>query len=506
MKNLVSGKTLTLTLCSTGLLFSGLHTAEAKKAKDKNTKPNVIYLYFDDLGYGELGCYGQTKIKTPNIDKLADEGIRFTQHYTTFPVSAPARCGLMTGKHSGHSFIRGNYEMGGFADNEEGGQMALPEGCMTIADLMKQAGYTTGGIGKWGMGMPNTSGNPNWHGFDYFYGYMDQKQSHNFYPTHLWENGQRVPLNNEFFFVHGNKLPADAPKEAFDAFVGKDYSIDRMAEKTLEFIRENKDKPFFLYLPYTTPHVSLQCIEEAVKEYIGQFDEKPYLGDQGYAPCMYPYSTYAAMITYTDKQVGRIMALLKELGLDENTIFMVSSDNGVTFDTGGINGEYFNSTAGLRGRKQDLYEGGISIPFIARWPGKIPAGKESGLISVQYDLFATLTELTGQKPAWKTDGISFLPTLLGEPEKQQKHDYLYFEFPEKSGQVAVIKGQMKGVKSNMKEGPGTWEIFDLSVDRNETMDLSAKHPELITEFEDIIKKEHWQAEIREWEFIDPKFK
>ncbi len=495
-----SSKFLTLALCGTALC-----ACDHGKKNATHAKPNVIYFYFDDLGYGELGCYGQTKIKTPNIDRLAQEGMRFTQHYTTFPVSAPARCGLMTGKHSGHCFIRGNYEMGGFTDENEGGQMPLPEGAMTIADLMKQAGYTTGGIGKWGLGMFSNSGNPNWHGFDYFYGYMDQKQSHNFYPTHLWENGQCVPLNNKYFFVH-QTLSESAPPEAFDAFIGEDYAIDRLAEKTLEFIRNNKDKPFFLYLPYTTPHVSLQCTKEAVAEYIGQFDEEPYLGQNGYAPCRYPLSTYAAMISYTDKQVGRIMDLLEDLGLDDNTIFMISSDNGTTFN-GGVNREFFNSTAGMRGCKMDLYEGGISIPFIARWPGKIPAGTTTGHVSIQYDLFATLAELTGTHPAWKTDGVSFLPTLLGKPEQQEAHNYVYFEYPEKSGQVAIIKeGRWKGVKSGMKSDTGTWEVFDLATDRCETTDLSAQHAGLIAEFEEIIKKEHWQAQVREWEFIEPKFK
>lgn len=396
--------------------------------------------------------------------------------------------------------------MGGFTDETEGGQMALPEGAMTIADLMKTAGYVTGGIGKWGMGIVNSSGNPQLHGFDYFYGYMDQKQSHNFYPTHLWENGQRVPLNNSFIDVHSGPIPEKSGKEVFDSFVGEDYSIDRMAEKTLDFIRNHKDQPFFLYLPYTTPHLSLQCTEDAVKEYIGQFEEEPYYGQNGYTPCLHPLSTYAAMITYTDKQVGHIMALLQELGLEENTIFMVSSDNGATFPAGGSNTEFFESTAGLRGRKQDLYEGGISIPFIARWPGKIPAGTETNHISAQYDLFATLSELTGVKPDWETDGISFLPVLQGKSKEQQQHDYLYFEFPEKSGQVAIMKGNLKGVKSNMKTEEGSWEIFNLDTDRKEIHNIAEQHPGLIQEFEDIIRKEHWQAQVQDWEFIDPKFK
>ncbi len=466
-------------------------------------KPNIIYIYADDMGYGELGCYGQQKIKTPYLDKIAKEGIRFTQHYTSAPVCAPARCMLMTGKHSGHSYIRGNYELGGFEDAKEGGQMPLPEGTFTIAKMMKQAGYTTGMIGKWGLGMSNTTGDPNKQGFDYFYGYLDQKQAHNFYPTHLWENGKWDTLNNPFIYVH-RPLAKDAPDSAFNYYKGKDYSVTMMAEKTLGFIRQNKNKPFFLYLPYTGPHVSLQAPDEAVKEYVGQFDEQPYYGDRGYASTKYPLSTYAAMITYMDKQIGRVMALLKELKLDENTIVMFSSDNGTTFDVGGVKAEYFNLTGGLRGRKQDLYEGGIREPFIARWPGKIPAGRATNHISAQFDLLATLSQLTGMK-APPNDGISFLPTLLGK-DKQQQHAYLYFEFPEKGGQVAIRMGDWKGVKSNMKKDKNAaWEIYNLKTDEKETTNVAAEHTELVKKFEEILKKEHQPSHIREWEFVDPKF-
>jgi arylsulfatase A len=467
-------------------------------------KPNIIYIYADDMGYGELGSYGQQKIKTPNLDKITKEGIKFTQHYTGAPVCAPARCMLMTGKNSGHSYIRGNYELGGFEDENEGGQMPLPEGTFTIAKLMQQAGYTTGAIGKWGLGMSNTTGDPNKQGFDYFYGYLCQKQAHNFYPTHLWENGKWDTLKNPYIQVH-KPLAKYAPDTAFDYFKGKEYSVTKMAEKTLEFIKENKKKPFFLYLPYTGPHVSLQAPDEAVKEYIGKFEEQPYRGEKGYASTLYPKSTYAAMITYMDEQVGRIMKLLKELRLDENTIVMFSSDNGATFNTGGAETEFFNSVAGLRGKKQDLYEGGIREPFIARWPGKIPAGKVTNHISAQFDLMETLSEITGVK-AWDNDGISFLPTLMGNDDKQKKHDYLYFEFPEKSGQVAIRIGDWKGVKSNMKKNKNaTWEIYNLLTDEKETTDIAAQHPELAKKFEEILKKEHQTSHIKDWEFIDPKF-
>jgi arylsulfatase A len=466
-------------------------------------KPNIIYIYADDMGYGELGCYGQQKIKTPNLDKIANEGIKFTQHYTGAPVCAPARCMLMTGKNSGHSYIRGNYELGGFEDENEGGQMPLPEGTFTIAKLMKQAGYVTGAIGKWGLGMNNSTGNPNDQGFDYFYGYLCQKQAHNFYPTHLWENGKWDSLKNPYIKVH-KPLAKDNPDSAFEYYKGKEYSITKMAEKTFDFIKKNKKKPFFLYLPYTGPHVSLQAPDEAVKEYIGLFDEQPYRGERGYASSYYPKSTYAAMITYMDKQVGEIMKLLKELGLDENTIVMFSSDNGATFDVGGADTNFFNSVAGLRGRKQDLYEGGIRVPFIARWPGKIKQGIVTDHISAQFDLMATLSDITGEK-AWNNDGISFLPTLLGEKQKQKKHDYLYFEFPEKEGQVAVRQGKWKGVKSSMKKNKNApWEIYNILTDEKETIDVASQYSELVQKFEEILKKEHQPSHLREWEFISPK--
>lgn len=467
-------------------------------------KPNIIYIYADDLGYGELGSYGQKKIKTPNLDKIAKEGMKFNQHYAGAPVCAPSRCMLMTGKNSGKSYIRGNYELGGFEDENEGGQMPLPEGTFTIAKLMKEAGYTTGTIGKWGLGMANGTGSPNLQGFDYFYGYLCQKQAHNFYPTHLWENGKSVALDNSYIQVH-KPLSKNAPESAFDYYKGREYSMTKMAEKTFHFIKENKTKNFFLYLPYTGPHVSLQAPEEAIKEYIGKFEEEPYYGERGYASSLHPRATYAAMITYMDLQVGKIMKLLKELDLDKNTIVMFSSDNGATFDVGGVDTEFFNSNAGLRGKKQDLYEGGIREPFIARWPGKIPPGKETDLISTQYDLMETLSELTGIK-APKNDGISFLPTLLGQEKQQKKRDYIYFEFPEKQGQVAVRMGDWKGVKSNMKINKNApWEIYNLATDVNETKNVANQHPELANKFEQIMKAEHQPSHINDWEFINPKF-
>lgn len=467
-------------------------------------KPNIIYIYLDDLGYGEIGAYGQTKIKTPNLDKMAAEGMRFTRHYSAAPVCAPARASLITGKHTGHSYIRGNYELGGFEDSTEGGQMPLPENTFTIGKLMKAAGYVTGAIGKWGLGMHDNTGNPNLQGFDYFYGYYCQKQAHNFYPTHLWENGKWDSLRNSFFYVHQKLSPGTNDDSSFNQFIGRDYAITKMAEKTQTFIQRNKDKPFFLYLPFTGPHVSLQAPKEEVAKYLGQFEESPYLGQRGYAPNKYPLSTYATMISYIDTQIGNIFTLLKKLNLDDNTLVFFSSDNGATFDVGGVQTNFFNSVAGLRGRKMDLYEGGIRVPLLVRWPNKIKAGSISTTPSVQYDMMATLAAITKQKIP-PTDGISLLPTLLNTQKQSEQKPFLYFEYPEKTGQVAIIMGNWKGVKSNLIINPKAgWEIYNLKEDPQEKNNIAALHPKLIKQLDSILLNNHQHPHIRDWEFLDGK--
>ncbi len=468
------------------------------------SKPNIIYIYADDLGIGELGAYGQQKIKTPNLDRMANEGMRFTQHYSGAPVCAPSRCMLLTGKHAGHSYIKGNYELGGFKDEQEGGQMPLAEGSFTIGKLMQQAGYKTAVIGKWGLGMVNTTGHPLKQGFDYFYGYLDQKQAHNFYPTHLWENEKWDSLQNPYIDVHRKLDSTKATVADFNYFKGKDYAPEKMTEKALAFINKNKQQPFFLYLPYTIPHVSLQLPDAYVNKYVGQFKEAPYYGQKGYASTKYPLSTYAGMISYLDEQVGIIMQKIKQLGLDNNTIIMFSSDNGATF-AGGVDRYFFNSTAGLRGEKMELYEGGIRQPFLVRWPGKIAAGSTTDLISSQYDLMATLAEITGQKIP-TTDGISFLPALKNNISAQKKHEYLYFEYPEKGGQLAVRIGNWKAVKMDVRLHPEKkWILYNLAIDGYETNDVSAQNPEIISKVESIVKKEHVHSHIQDWEFLDPKF-
>ena len=470
-----------------------------------STKPNIIYIYADDLGYGELGAYGQEKIKTPHLDRMAREGMRFTQHYSSAPVCAPARCMLLTGQHAGHSYIRSNYEMGGFADEHEGGQMPLPACTYTLAKMLQEAGYTTGAIGKWGLGVESTTGDPNEQGFDYFYGYLDQKQAHNYYPTHLWENGQWDTLNNAYFNPHQQLEKAPDDPEVFERFIGEEYAPARMTEKAKNFIKENKEEPFFLYLPYTIPHVSLQVPEnEAYQMYENQWDTVPYLGQDNYTPHPQPLAAYAGMITTLDSYVGEIMQLVKELGLDENTIMMFSSDNGTT-SNGGTNAAFFNSTAGLRGLKGTLYEGGIREPFIARWPGKIASGKISNHVSVQYDMFATLADLIGVAPP-QNDGISLLPTLLGNDEAQKKHEFIYFEYQGKGGQQAIRMGDWKGIRVDIIDNvDAPWELYNLTQDPSETTNVAADYPEIITQLDSVFQQEHRPAHIREWNFLSPRF-
>ena len=463
--------------------------------------PNIIFIYADDLGYGELGSYGQQKIKTPYLDQLAAAGIRFTQHYAGAPVCAPSRCMLLTGKHSGHAAIRGNFELGGFADSTERGQMPLPAGTFTVAQLLKQAGYATAIIGKWGLGMHNTAGNPNNHGFDVAYGYLDQKQAHNYYPTHLWDNGKKDTLDNADISVHRPIDSATATDSAFAYYQQKIYAPDKLTEKAMGFIEQHAQEPFFLYLPYTLPHLSLQIPDSLRKLYEGVFEERPYYGQKGYAPQRYPLSAYAAMITYLDAQVGKILGLLAHRKLDSNTLVIFSSDNGATFDIGGANTPFFNSNGVLRGTKGELFEGGVRVPMIARWPGHIAAAAVSDHISVQYDWMATFAALTQQTiPA--TDGISILPTLLGKNADQQQHPFLYFEFPETGGQLAVRIGKWKGVKRNLRKNPTQpWMLFDLALDPAEREDIASRFPQIIREMEAIVKKEHQQPLLKEWAFF-----
>ena len=467
-------------------------------------RPNIIYILADDLGYGELGAYGQEKIKTPNLDRLAAEGMRFTQHYTGAPVCAPSRYMFLTGTHAGHAYIRGNYELGQFEDENEGGQMPIPETTPTLAKMLKNAGYQTAMVRKWGLGMNGTTGSPLLQGFDYYYGYLDQKQAHNYYPTHLWENDKPAPLNNDYFLVH-SPIEKGAGHQAFDQFKGADYAPDRMLGKALHFLDTTAtQKPFFLYYPSTIPHVSLQVPDSLVQLYKDQFEEKEYHGTNGYTAHQTPNAAYAAMITHLDTEVGKIWEAVKARGQEDNTLILFSSDNGPTF-AGGVDAAYFNSAGGLRGLKMDVYEGGIRIPFIAYWKGKIQPGSVSNLVSGHWDMYNTFAELSEQSQR-SPDGISILPELLGE-KGQQQHDYIYFEYPEKRGQIALRMGDWKGVKTEMKIHPNTpWELYNLKEDPQEQNNLATQFPEIIAQIDSLQRIAHRHPHIREWEFIDPKFK
>ncbi len=458
-------------------------------------KPNVIFILADDLGYGELGCFGQEKIRTPNIDRIAAEGMKFTQHYSGSPVCAPSRCVLLTGKHTGHAYIRDNSEM-----RERGevwrnplveGQYPLPENTFTIGRMFQSKGYTTGAIGKWGLGGPSTSGEPNSQGFDHWYGYLCQRRAHNYYPIHLWRNKERHILAwNKYFYPH-QRLPQDRDpydKSSYTEYSGKQYSLDLMAEEALGFIRENRNKPFFLYLPFTVPHAAIQVPEDSLKEYEGAFPETPYTGDKGYLPHPAPRAGYAAMVTRMDREIGRIMSLLKELGIDDKTLVIFSSDNGPTFN-GGTDSEFFRSAGPLRGLKTMLYEGGIRVPTVARWPGRIKPGRVSDLVSAFWDWLPTFAELLSVKPGRDTDGISLLPTLLGNQEKQKSHDYLYWEY---SGKQAVRRGDWKAYRSSL-DSP--LEIYNLRDDIAEQQDLAGQRPDLVKEMGNIMMAARIESEL-----------
>ena len=382
--------------------------------------------------------------------------------------------------------------------------MPLYEGIITFPALLQKAGYKTGMFGKWGLGMPQNGGSPLQHGFDEYYGYLDQKQAHNYYPTHLWHNDQAEPLNNAYIAVHTKLDPTAASDEqAFKAFMAKDYAPDKIMDAALLFLEKNKARPFFCYLPLTIPHVSLQLPAKYVQPYLGLFPEQPYLGQRGYAPQQYPLSTYAGMISYLDAQIGRIMDHLNKLGLASNTLVLFSSDNGPS-NAGGAATDFFNSAGGLRGQKMDLYEGGIRVPFLAQWPGHIPAGRTTAAVTAQYDLLATIAELI-DIPAPAGNGQSFASVLRGENSTLKQHEYLYFEYPENGGQIAVILGNWKAVKRGLRKNPhASWQLFDLSVDEGEQHDLATTNPNVLKRCDAIVNKEHRCSHIAEWEFLHPK--
>jgi arylsulfatase A len=486
-------------------LLACLLISPAAPASAATTRPNVVFILADDLGYADVGCYGQTKIKTPNIDRMAAEGMKFTQHYAGNAVCAPSRCVLMTGMHPGHAFIRNNRQMPGVQLPRMGkptseGQYPIPDATVTMAELFQSLGYVTGGFGKWGLGGPGSTGEPLKQGFNRWFGYNCQGVAHNFYPVYLWDNDKTIDLKNPPFASSDKLTPEEDPTKAetYKRFQGTEYSADLIAEQARQFVRSNKSRPFFLYWPTTVPHVALQVPDDSLNEYLGLWDDPPYVGGKGYIPHFKPKAAYAAMITRMDKEIGFLMKLIKDEGLDENTIFVFTSDNGPLNGThqglAGTDCAFFNSNGGLRDGKGTLYEGGYREPCIVRWPSKVKAGTVSDRVSGFEDWIPTLLELTGAKSKTPKglDGISFAPTILGK--KQPERAFLYREFPAYTGQQSVRMGDWKGIRRDLlrkKGGPEYHiELYNLATDRAETKDVSAEHPEIVAKLEKIMREQH----------------
>ena len=436
--------------------------------------PNIIFIMADDLGYGDLGCYGQQIIQTPYLDQMAAEGIRFTQHYAGNTVCAPSRCALMTGRHMGHAEIRGNTQAAPY------GQAPLSDTTLTVADLLHKAGYRTAMVGKWGLGIEGSSGDPLRQGFDAYYGYLDQVLAHNYYPEYLIRNGRRDTLANEVQYLDSTAWHRGRGSRSTKKV---DYSHDLFTQEALSFIDRANQQPFFLYLPYTIPHNNGEALP-------GETMEVPDAGP--YASKDWPRETqnYAAMITRMDRDIGQLLQKLKTSGLDSTTLVIFTSDNGPMPDEAFT--DFFNSNGPLRGGKRDMYEGGVRVPFIARWPGTVRPGTESDHVSAFWDFLPTAAELAGVAVP-PTDGISYLPTLRGETQPQ--HDYLYWEFPEKGYRVGLRQGHWKVVRNNMGDNPnGPVELYDLSQDVGEASNVADQHPEVVTKLTQLLEAAHVPSE------------
>lgn len=457
-----------VTLTPVSLFATALCLTSCNKPQ---VQPNIIYIMADDLGYADIGPYGQTLIKTPNLDRLAMQGLRFTQCYAGCTVSAPSRASLMTGLHTGHTFIRGNMEI------KPEGQCPMPEGTLTLGTLLQTQGYTTGAFGKWGLGYPGSTSEPNKAGFDEFYGYNCQRLAHTYYPNHLWHNTTRVEFPN----------PQDSV-----------YAPDIIHEHALQFIREHKDAPFFAYLSYTIPHAELNLPHDDTYRYYTQAipaeDDKPYLYNGGYGATDRPLASFAAMVSRLDRYVGDVMALLDELGLAQNTLIIFTSDNGPHRE-GGANPDYFKSYGPLRGVKRDLYEGGIRVPFIARWTNHIQPNGVTSQIASFWDMMPTFAQLSGYKQDVQTDGVSLVPTLTGRG-KQRQQPYLYWEFHEMNGRQAVLSGNWKAIRQQVKDSTKTtFELYNLSTDIHEDHNLAEQEPAKAEEMQRLMDQAHTPSEL-----------
>lgn len=476
-------------------------TAQAGPAPAKQRPPNVVFVLADDLGYRELGCFGQTKIRTPHLDRLAHQGMRLVRHYSGSPVCAPSRCVLLTGKHPGHAAVRDNREV------QPEGQWPLPAGEPVLADVLRQAGYRTGAFGKWGLGMFGSSGDPLARGFDRFFGYDCQRHAHSYWPSHLYDDRVRLTLRNEPPVPGHGKLEAndDATSAAsYARFVGSDYAPDRILAAAVEFVRAHQDRPFFLYFPSTLPHLALQVPAAELVPYAGKFPEQPYRGEHGYTPHATPRAAYAAMISHLDREVGTLVDAVAEAGRTRDTLFVFTSDNGATHSpVGGTDVDFFASCGELRGRKGSLYEGGVRVPTIVCWPGVVPAGTENAQLSGFEDWLPTLAECCGAKAPAGLDGISLWPSLRGEA--MAPRSFLYREFAGYGGWQAVWVKDHKLVRRQLQQPDrATTELYDLAADASEATDLAAREPERVRELAAILAREHTPSPTFPLRAIDGK--
>jgi len=480
------------TLLPLAALHVALASGGACDAAVKPLPPNIVFVLADDLGYGDVGCYGQKRIRTPHIDRLAREGMQLMQHYSGSTVCAPSRCVLMTGLHPGHAFIRNNRQV------KPEGQYPIPADTVTLAKLLQEHGYATGAFGKWGLGPPGSTGDPLRQGFDRFFGYNSQSVAHNYYPGELLDDDRLRPLANPIFSAH-QRLPAESDARdpaSYTRYRGAEYAPDLIAQEARRFIRQHKDRPFFLYFPTIVPHLSLQVPEDSLAEYQGVFPETPYDGSRRYLPHLMPRAAYAAMITRMDREVGRLVELVNELGLDERTIFIFTSDNGPAAErVGGSDTEFFQSAGPLRGAKGSLYEGGIRVPGIVRWRGHVKAGATTDRVTGCEDWLPTILELVDARttpPA--LDGISFAPTLRGE--RQASRPFLYREFPDSGGQQSVRVGDWKGVRqglvkqSDIPPAALPIELYNFAEDIGEKRDVSTEHPDIVAQMRSLMHGQH----------------
>jgi arylsulfatase A len=469
-------------------------------AQAASAKPNVVFILADDLGFGELGCYGQEKIPTPNIDGLASEGTKFTRHYSGAPVCAPARCVLMTGKHTGHAEIRGNRQAKiSFPEYKEG-QHPITDGAVTMAEVFKEAGYATAAIGKWGLGPVGSTGDPNKQGFDLFFGYNCQAVAHSYFPRFLWRNGKQVEINKNPVPGHIKKPDGEVRMEDYQ---GETYAPKLLVVEAEKFIAAHKDGPFFLYLAFIEPHVAIHPPQESVARFPEEWDKEVYRGEAGYLPHPRPRAGYAAMISDLDNHVGRVLAALDEAGVADNTIVVFTSDNGTTlptnpdshFNCGGCDAKFFNSTLNLKGYKGSVYEGGIRVPMIVRYPEHVDACEVSDAPGHFADWLPTLCEAAEIDAPEGLDGESIWPAIIGK-NTAAEHKPMVWVYPGYGGQVAVMTGRYKVLRWGLQtKKPGEWEVYDVIADRGETKDLAKERPELIEAAKEVLRKEMGENKV-----------